>query len=317
MRPKCICFNGFTVSKRELTIRRLIDNLIAAHRNRRELALMKMSEEQMHWMVKVFQPGRTVASLPGAASLTEQASAALLGLEPDYYSTELARLTAGAKASARMLLADPDVGAMIDRLPLSKDARIFAFGDSRTSDPQSWVVILQELISARRPGDNISVVVSAVSGDTTTHGLLRISEVLAGGPDWVLFFIGLTDARTLGPEPTKTNVHHEETARNLAELRSRVTSETGARCLWITPVAVNENQVSKHWALSRFGVRFRNEDVAQVATAMHGLGDPVVDLFQRLDPSSLNELLMEDGLHFTRAGQQRIAFEIVRFWCEL
>ena len=63
---------------------------------------MKMSEEQMHWMVKVFQPERTVASLPGAASLTEQARAALLGLEPDYYSPELARLTAGAKASARM-----------------------------------------------------------------------------------------------------------------------------------------------------------------------------------------------------------------------
>ncbi|HKS21047.1 MAG TPA: SGNH/GDSL hydrolase family protein [Bradyrhizobium sp.] len=278
---------------------------------------MKMSEEQMHWMVKVFQPERTVASLPGAASLTEQTRAALLGLDPDYYSTELARLAAGAKASARILLTEPDVGAMIDRLPLRKDARIFAFGDSRTSDPQSWAVILQELISARRPDDNISVVASAISGDTTTHGLVRISEVLAGGPDWVLFFLGLNDARTQGPEPTKTIVHHEETIRNLAELRSRVTAEAGARCLWITPVAVNENQVSRHWALSHFGVRFRNEDIAQVATAMRGFGDPVVDLFQRLDASSLNELLMEDGLHFTQAGQQRIAREIVRSWSEL
>jgi lysophospholipase L1-like esterase len=87
--------------------------------------------------------------------------------------------------------------------------------------------------------------------------------------------------------------------------------------LWITPVAVNENRVSKHWALSRFGVRFRNEDIALVATAMHGFSDPVIDLFQRLDASSLNELLMEDGLHFTLAGQQRIALEIVRSWCEL
>ncbi|RUL68686.1 SGNH/GDSL hydrolase family protein [Dyella choica] len=276
-----------------------------------------MSEEQRHWLLKVFQPERTVASLPGAASLTEEARAALLGLDPDYYSAELAKLARGVKASARMLLAEPDMGAMIDRLPLRKDARIFALGDSRTSDPQSWAVILQELISARRPDDNITVVASAVSGDTTTHGLVRIGEVLAGDPDWVLFFLGLNDARTQGPKPTKTMVHHEETARNLAELRSRVTSETGARCLWITPVAVNENQVSQHWALSRFGVRFRNEDIAQVATAMHGFGDPVVDLFQRFDASSLNEWLMEDGLHFTQAGQQRIALEIVRSWCEL
>jgi acyl-CoA thioesterase-1 len=278
---------------------------------------MKMSEEQMHWMVKVFQPQRTVASLPGAASLTEQARAALLGLDSDYYLTELSKLAEEAKASARMLLSQPDVGAMIDRLPLRKGARIFAFGDSRTSDPQSWAVILQELISARRPGDSISAVASAVSGDTTTHGLVRIREVLAASPDWVLFFLGLNDARTQGPEPTKTIVHHEETARNLVELRSRVTSETGARCLWITPVAVNESQVSKHWALSHFSVRFRNEDIAQVATAMRSLGDPVIDLFQRFDTSSRNELLMEDGLHFTQAGQQRVALEIVRSWSEL
>ena len=220
---------------------------------------MKMTNEQMHWVVKVFQPERTVASLPGAASLTEQTRAALLGLDQGYYSAELAKLAAGAKASARTLLAGSDVGAMIDRLPLGKGARVIAFGDSRTSDPQSWAVILQESISARRPDDNISVVVSAVSGDTTTHGLVRINEVLAGGPDWVLIFLGMNDARTQGPEPTKTIVHREETARNLAAIRSRVTSETGARCLWITPVAVNENQVSEHWALSRFGVRFRNE----------------------------------------------------------
>ena len=278
---------------------------------------MQMSEEQKHWMVKVFQPERSVASFPGAASLTEQARAALLGLDPDYYSTQLAKLNAEANSSARMLLTQTDVGAMIDQLPLNKNARVFAFGDSRTSDPQSWAVILQEMISAQRADDNITVMASAVSGDTTTHGLVRISEVLARNPDWVLFFIGLGDARTQGPQPTKTIVHQQETVRNLAELRSRVTSETGARCLWITPVAVNENQVAKHWAWSRFGVRFRNEDIAQVANAMRGLGDPVIDLFQRFDAASLNELLMEDGFHFTLAGQQRIALEVVRSWCEL
>ena len=278
---------------------------------------MTMSKEQMRWMAKVFQPEKTVASLPGAASLTEAARAALLGLDPDYYSKELARLAAGAKNAAQKLLADPQVGAMVDRLPLQAGARVFALGDSRTSDPQSWAVILQEMLAARRPADSISVVASAVSGDTTTHGLIRISEVLAGGPDWVLFFLGLNDARTQGSEPTKTIVHREETARNFAELRSRVTRETKARRLWLTPVAVNENQVSNHWALSHFGVRFRNEDIAEVAGAMRGFGDPVVDLFQRFDDSSLDELLMDDGLHFTEAGQRRIALEVLRSWCDL
>lgn len=89
--------------------------------------MMKMSEEHMQWMLKVFQPERSVASLPGAASLTEHARATLLGLDPEWYSIELAKLSAGAKASARMLLADPDVGAMIDRLPLRKDAQSLRF----------------------------------------------------------------------------------------------------------------------------------------------------------------------------------------------
>jgi lysophospholipase L1-like esterase len=278
---------------------------------------MNMSEKQMHWMVKVFQPEKTVASLPGAASLTGAARAKLLGLDPDYYSTELARLAAGARNAAQELLADPEVGSMVDRLPLRAGARVFALGDSRTSDPQSWAVILQEMLAARRPADNISVVASAVSADTTTHGLIRISEVLAGEPDWVLFFLGLNDARTQGSKPSKTIVHHEETARNFAELRSRVMRDTKARCLWVTPVAVNESQVSSHWAFSHFGVRFRNEDIAKIAEVMRGFGDPVVDLFQRFNASSLGGLLMDDGLHFTEAGQQRIALEVLRSWSDL
>lgn len=278
---------------------------------------MKLSNEHMRWMVKVFQPERTVASLPGAASLTEQASAALLGLDLGYYRSVLAELAIGTKEAAQELLADPGVCAMIDGLPLRKKARVFAFGDSRTSDPQSWAAILQEAVAVRRPDDDISIVVSAVSGDTTTHGLVRINEVISSGPDWVLFFIGMNDARTQGPGPSKTIVHCEETARNLAEMRLRVTRETGARCVWVTPAGVNEDQVAQHWALSRFGVRFRNEDVARVATAMRGLGDPVIDLFQRLDDAALKEVLMEDGLHFTRKGQQRIALEVIRTWSML
>lgn len=275
-----------------------------------------MSEEQMHWMVKVFQPEKTVASLPGAASLTGAARAALLGLDPDYYSAELARLAAGARTAALELLANPEVAAMVDRVPLRAGARVFALGDSRTSDPQSWAVILQDMFAARRPADDISVVASAVSGDTTTHALIRIREVLAADPDWVLVFIGMNDARTQGHGATKTIVHREETARNLAELRSQVTRETRARCLWITPVAVNEDQVSRHWAFSRFGVRFRNDDIAAVAEAMRGFADPVVDLFERLDAASCGDVLMDDGLHLTQAGQQCIALEVLRSWAD-
>src|SRR3954452_2351854 len=213
-----------------------------------------MSNEQMRWLLKVIQPERTVASLPGGAGLSPEAHAALLGLPSEGYTTELGRMKAEARDAAGELLADPAIASMVDRLPLRKGATVVAFGDSLTSEPQSWAVILSELLAARRATDGISVAISAVGGDTTTHGLVRIGEVVSRQPDWILFLIGTNDARTQGPHPTKTLVHHEETVRNIAERRERVSRETKARAVWITPPAVNEGQVAGHWGLARFGV---------------------------------------------------------------
>ncbi|WP_394840682.1 GDSL-type esterase/lipase family protein [Pendulispora brunnea] len=271
---------------------------------------MQLSAEQTRWLLKVLQPEKTLGSLPGVAALSETVRAALLGLPPDVYAAEHARMLGGAKEAARKLVSESAVSAMIDRLPLKEGARIVAFGDSHTSDPQSWAVILSELLTAR----SASVAINAAPGDTTTHGLIRIGEVVAQQPDWILFFIGLNDARTQGPKPAKTLVDHQETVRNLRELHQRASLETKARCLWITPAAVNEERISNHWGLSRFGVRFRNEDVARVAAAVGDLDAPTVDLFSILGTPPPPELLMEDGLHFTLAGQKRLAFEIIRAW---
>jgi acyl-CoA thioesterase-1 len=275
---------------------------------------MEWSAEQVQWLVKVLQPERTVASLPGGrAGLDEGTRAALLGLSSEVYAAQHARLVSAAKEAARELLADPAVGAMVDRLPLTKGAKIVAFGDSHTSDPQSWAVILRELLAARRPDDGLSVEISAVSGETSTHGLIRIGDVIALQPDWVLFFIGLNDARTQGPTPGKTLIHHEETARNLGELQRRVARETRSRSLWLSPPPVVGPRIERHWALSRFGVRFRNEDIARVAATIRALDTPHVDLFSALE----DELVAEDGLHLSQAGQKQIALELVRAWSAL
>lgn len=276
---------------------------------------MEWTAEQVGWLLKVFQPERSVASLPGGkAGLAEGTRAALLGLATDVYAREHAGLVNGARDAARELLADPAICAMIDRLPLAKGAKVVAVGDSHTSDPQSWAVILGEMLSLRRPGDAITVVVAGVSGETSTHALIRIGDVIALKPDWVLFFIGGNDARTQGPTPTKTIVERNETARNLAELQRRVASETNARSLWITPPPVIEDRVAQHWALARFGVRFRNEDIAHVAAAIRRLDVPHVDLFSALGEAPPPDLVTEDGLHFSRDGQKRIAREIVQGW---
>lgn len=276
-----------------------------------------MSNEQIRWLLKVLQPARTLASLPGGAALSQDVHAALLGLPAEVYASELGRMNAEARDAAHALLADPAVASMVDRLPLRTGARVVAVGDSLTSDPQSWAVILGEMFAARRAADGISVAVSAVGGDTTTHGLVRFGEVLGLQPDWVLFLIGTNDARTQGPHPSKTLVHPEETARNVAELRQRVARETEARAVWITPPAVDEAKVAGHWGLARFGVRFRNEDVARVAAIVRGVDGAVIDAFSALGTPPEAELLMGDGLHLTVAGQQRLALAVLEGWSEL
>lgn len=276
-----------------------------------------MSNEQLRWLLKVIQPERTLASLPGGASLGQEAHAALLGLPIKTYAAELGRMRQEATDAAGALLADPAVASMVDRLPLRKEDKVVAFGDSLTSDPQSWAVILRDMLALRRGSDDISPTVSAVGGETTTHALVRAGQLASLQPDWILFLLGTNDARTQGRHPTKTLVHHEETARNMAELRQRVADETTAKCLWITPPAVNEAQVAAHPGLVRFGVRFRNEDLERVATIVRQGDGPVVDAFSSLGSPPPSDLLMDDGLHFSLAGQQRMALEVLRGWSML
>jgi lysophospholipase L1-like esterase len=276
-----------------------------------------MSNEQVRWLLKVIQPERTLSSLPGGASFGQEAHAELLNLPVEIYATELGRMQKEASEAAAALLADQAVASMVDRLPLRKGASVVAFGDSLTSEPQSWAVILREMLAMRRGTDRISLTISAVAGETTTHGLVRVGQIANSRPDWVLFLFGTNDARTQGSHPTKTLVHHEETARNIAELRQRVSRETTASCVWITPPAVNEAQVAAHWGLAKFGVRFRNEDLERVAKIVRDGDGQVIDAFSALGSPPPCDLLMGDGLHFTLAGQKRLALEVIRGWSEL
>jgi len=273
-----------------------------------------MSNPQIQWLMKMLQPEKTLGLLPGIAELTEANLAALIGIDPELYQSALKAMRQNAKNAAVALLDEPEIGRLVAQLPLNKGAQIVVFGDSLTADPQSWAVILAELLAARRRDDALSVTISAVPGETTTHGLVRMGVSLMRQPDWMIFCVGINDARTQGSNPTKTIVSHEETARNFAEMRSRAISECKAQRLWITPPAVNEEQVAAHWGLKRFGVRFRNADVAQVAKHVRSLGDPVIDLFSALGAPPAPELLMDDGLHLSLEGQKRIAREVLRSW---
>ena len=81
-----------------------------------------MSNEQVHWLLKVIQPERTLASFPGAANLSLDVRAELLGLPVETYASELGRMQEEASEAAGALLSDEAIASMIDRLPLRKEA---------------------------------------------------------------------------------------------------------------------------------------------------------------------------------------------------
>jgi lysophospholipase L1-like esterase len=287
------------------------------NKRKSEEADSPMSNEQVRWLLKVIQPERNLAFLPGGDSLGSSAHAGLLGIPKEVYTAELGRMQEEAAEAADELLANQAVASMVDRLPLQEEAKVVAFGDSLTSDPQSWAVILREMLAKRRGNHATSLTIDAVAGETTTHGLVRIADTIKSQPDRIIFLFGMNDARTQGPHPTKTLVHHEETARNIAELRQRVSNETPATCIWITPPAVDETMVAAHGGLARFGVRFRNQDLERVAKIVRESEGPVIDAFSTLGRPPASDLLMGDGLHFTLAGQKQMALEVIRAWSEL
>ncbi|GLQ89149.1 hypothetical protein GCM10007898_27210 [Dyella flagellata] len=102
--------------------------------------------------------------------------------------------------------------------------------------------------------------------------------------------------------------------RNITELRQRLSRETKARCIWITPPAVDEQQVAGHWGLARFGVGFRNQNLARVAGIVRDFDGQAIDAFSHLGTPPRCEFLMGDGLHLTMAGQKQLALEVIKGW---
>ena len=94
-------------------------------------------------------------------------------------------MRAEAKEAAAELLADDDVASTGGPAsPAGRGAKVVAFGDSLTSEPQSWAVILSELCWRRAPCGrrDLPVAISAVGGETTMHGLVRVGEVVGQQP---------------------------------------------------------------------------------------------------------------------------------------
>ena len=143
-------------------------------------------------------------------------------------------------------------------------------------------------------------------------------NVLAHLDDWVLsrpadiihLNCGLHDLkREFGA--TQTQVPLEEYESNVRLILQKIQEKSSARLIWATTTPVNEE---KHHSLKGFD---RCEaDVAAFNAAALGvateLGVVVNDLFAVVEQAGRDELLLEDGVHFTPDGYRVLGAAVSR-----
>ena len=267
-----------------------------------------MTPEQINFFLQFIHPEKLLGNFPGAS---DQNIAPIFGLDAVQYRQIRNGFKENARVAAETLLAQPDFAGLVDRLPFASDATILAVGDSVTDDDQSWLEVLRHLLNIKRPDNRVRIINAGVSGDSTTHVISRFSELTSSEPDWILFMIGLNDARRHGSAPEKPLVSLDETGKNLSELRRFAIAQTKAELVWMTPPTLIEQKVKKFWLFNATQTCWTNADVGAVAKLIKQLPDKVVDVQAAFGLPPRPELLLDDGLHPSLQGQQTIVTALV------
>lgn len=269
---------------------------------------MEKDQMKMQWK-KMIQMQHPEKLLKFARQIDEETLATLYGMDLETYIDIKSQLEQETKEAADQLLANPEFADRVNRLPFKAGQTVIGVGESTTDDLLSWFEILRRLLERQRPQDNIRMINEGISGDTSTQLLGRFNGVVAQEPDWIICMIGGNDVLRFGPEPTKTQVSAEETARNISEIRRISTVNSAAQWVWITPTPINDERMAAFPYFRQ--LRCRNEDIHVVSDMIHRLSDPVMDTQTRFGMPASPEWMEVDGLHPSISGHKAIVTWLV------
>lgn len=252
---------------------------------------------------------KTHGYLPGMHA----SQAAVFGLDEAGYQRLREHFAAQACEAATALLDDPSVSGLVDAWGRRGPHTLLAVGDSLTDDLQSWLEILRAALDLRAPGHAVRVVNGGLSAHSTAMVLRRWPATLtAVRPDVVVCCLGGNDVTRVGPGTTKPVVGPDESAANLREIR-HIAAHTGdPDWIWMTPTPVDEDRVAGYPPFRLGQSRWANDDVLALVERMRAFPDPVVDLTAALGVPPGADLVEEDGVHPTLAGQAAIAVAALR-----
>jgi acyl-CoA thioesterase I len=241
--------------------------------------------------------------LPFLPNLSDHQIAYLYGMNLSDYQRAKNDYQDQARAKADELLADPLIAESVDRLPFRKNQKILVLGESTADALNSWVYILQFLMEKRRPNDHIEVINAAVSGQTTTEAIRKITGLVKQKPDWVLCHLGANDCMRYGGVDKKTTVSISETLKNLRLIRGIITTETKAKILWIAPAPVHEEKIASFPPFKNINLNLKNNDILAIGDSISTTFAPVLDLRNDIGVPAKADYVQFDGGHLTAEGQ--------------
>lgn len=247
-----------------------------------------------------------------------EAVPAVFGMSAEQYAEAVGRFDRRAGHAADGLLDDPASAELVDALALAPGSTVLAVGDSLTDDLQSWFEILRHALDRRRPGHGVRLVNGGLSAHTTGMILRRWPATLtAVRPGLVVCALGGNDVCRVGPEPARSAVSPRESLDNLRELHRIATDDRPRSWIWVTPAPVVEHRVAQYPPFRMGQSSWRNDDITDLARALGGFAEPVVDLTRVFGVPADPALQGPDGVHPTIEGQAAIARAVLAAWAAL
>jgi lysophospholipase L1-like esterase len=139
--------------------------------------------------------------------------------------------------------------------------------------------------------------------------LERFDLVEALRPSLVLLMLGTNDARSHGRGSSHRMVTPEETERNLRALIELVAVDLNAAVTVVTPPAVDPARVTGYFTGQP--LRWEAATVAEVAAIVRAVAPDCLDLHTAMLEHGLDDLIEDDGVHPTIAGQRFILERVV------
>lgn len=163
----------------------------------------------------------------------------LVGLDEDEFKKLRDTFDQNARQAANELLKNDEVLAWVDQLPFEKNDTIVVLGDSFSDDRQGWFEILRNVLELTIPENEMTLINSGVSSDTSSDALKRLNrDVLDYEPDWVIAELGTFDAQKLYVSPERCLVSLADFWENLNDVERNVKAVTSNPLIWITPPPV-------------------------------------------------------------------------------